>query len=79
MQHSRKEKEMAKNGNGGANAEEVADEPLKLEGKTPTIAQVVGFKDSKKTKSEILAQIRKMTHLKLDGKKLELVDNLDEC
>lgn len=40
---------------------------------------VVGHKDSKKTKSEILAQIRKMTHLRLDNKKLELVDNVDEC
>ena len=50
-----------------------------FEGKKPDIAMIVGFKDSKKTKSELIAVMNKMTHLKLDNKKLEIIDNLDEC
>ena len=54
-------------------------EEIELEGKRPDTTMIVGFKDSKKTKSELIAIMNKMTHLKLDNKKLELVDNLLEC
>jgi hypothetical protein len=50
-----------------------------FDGKKPDIAMIVGFKDSKKTKSEMIAIMNKMTHLKLNNKKLEVVENLEEC
>ena len=52
---------------------------IELDGKRPDITMIVGFKDSKKTKSELIAIMNKMTHLKLDNKKLDIVDNLQEC
>ena len=51
-------------------------EEIELDGKRPDITMIVGFKDSKKTKSELIAIMNKMTHLKLDNKKLDIVDNL---
>lgn len=44
-----------------------------------SIAMIVGFKESKKPKKDIEQFLKKMTHLHLEDKKLEILGNLDKC
>ena len=60
-------------------AAKLEEEPVQLEGKTTSIAMIVGPKEAKKSKKEMEQYMKKMTHLHLENKKLELISNLGWC
>ena len=53
-------------------------ELMQLEGKGITLAMIIGAKDARKPKSFTEPLIRKTTHIHLEGKKLDLITNLQE-
>lgn len=52
---------------------------MPLEGKTCSPQMIVGPKEAKKGRFHIEATLKKMTHLHLEGKELELITNLADC
>ena len=55
------------------------DDEIKLDGKAPSLAMIVGGKEAKKGKANIEIVIKKMTHLHLENKGLELIENINNC
>ena len=60
-----------------SSAKQPAEEPVQLDGKTMSIAMIVGPKEAKKPKNEVEQFLKKMTHLHLEDKKLEIIGNLN--
>ena len=52
---------------------------MQLDGKTITVAMIVGPKESKKPKAHQEGIMRKMTHLQMDQKKIEIISGLELC
>jgi hypothetical protein len=71
LQHSSKQD--------GSSHQEDAQSEVKLEGKSTSIQMIVGPKEAKKGKLHIEAFIQKMTHLHLEHKGVELIENLQDC
>jgi len=69
--HNNKQKEVTQS--------EDQESEMQLEGKKPTLELIVGPKEAKKGKQSIELFIKKMTHLQLENKGIELVENLSEC
>ena len=60
-------------------SKKMIEEPIQLDGKCPTIAMIVGLKESKKPKKDVEMVMKKLTHLHLEDKKLEILANLEKC
>jgi len=58
-------------------AKQPVQEQVVLDGKTMSIAMIVGPKEAKKPKRDVEQFLKKMTHLHLEDKKIEVVGNLD--
>ena len=52
---------------------------VQLDGKSISLAMILGPKESKKPKREHELIMKKMTHLHLEGKKIEIIENLENC
>ena len=52
---------------------------IELDGKATSIQMIVGFKEYKKGQANIDAVMKKMTHISLEGKGIELIKNLEKC
>jgi len=65
-----------------ANAHQEAEqqqEEIKLEGKASSVNMIVGPKVSRGTSASIELHMEKMTHVHLENKQLELIENLNTC
>ena len=54
-------------------------EKVHLDGKSISINMILGPKDSKKSKRDHESIMKKITHLHLEGKKIEIIENLTNC
>ena len=52
---------------------------IELDGKTTPISMLIGLKDSKNTKAHIDMCLKKVTHLHLENKKIEVLNNVHLC
>ena len=52
---------------------------MQLDGKTTTVQMIVGPKEAKKGMANIEVFMKKMTHLHLENKEIEIIENLKEC
>ena len=52
---------------------------MNLEGKKITVPMIIGPKDTKKNKMQIDLVLKKMTHLHLENKGIEVIENLNLC
>lgn len=55
------------------------DDLIELDGKTTPISMLIGLKDSKNTKAHIDMCLNKVTHLHLENKKIEVLNNIHLC
>lgn len=55
------------------------DGKVQLDGKSISINMILGPKESKKSKRDQDIYLKKMTHLHLDGQKIEIIENLENC
>ena len=62
-----------------SSAKQPVEEPVQLDGKTMSIAMILGPKEAKKPKRDVEQFLKKMTHLHLEDKKIEVIGNLDMC
>ena len=62
-----------------ASGKKMIEEPIQLDGKTISIALILGAKESKKPKKDQEMAMKKLTHLHLEDKKLEILSNLNMC
>ena len=60
-------------------SKKAVEEPVQLDGKTMSIASIVGPKEAKKPKRDVEQFLKKMTHLHMEDKKIEVIGNLDYC
>jgi hypothetical protein len=62
--------------NAGLNPMDGGPEQIQLDGKGVTLAMILGASEIKKGKAHVEKLIQKRTHIHLEGKKLQLVNNM---
>jgi hypothetical protein len=81
MQHeASREDESENEGAGGfRSVQKEIDGKVQLDGKSISINMILGPKESKKPKKDHDGILKKMTHLHLEDKKIEIIENLELC
>jgi hypothetical protein len=64
---------------GFASVKKEIDGKVQLDGKSISINMILGPKEAKKPKREHENILKKQTHLHLEGKKIEIIENLQQC
>ena len=63
----------------GSNPVTDPKQTVQLDGKSISLNMILGPKESKKIKSEQAQYLKKMSHLHLENKKIEIIENLQNC
>lgn len=63
----------------GYNGAPEPKQAVQLDGKSISLNMILGPKESKKIKQEQAQYLKKMTHLHLENKKIEIIENLQNC
>ena len=52
---------------------------IQLEGKTMSVAMIVGPKNSKAPAHQVKESLKRLTHLHLENRRIEVIGNLELC